>query len=89
MYPADVGCNAGRAEKVLPENVTLVIPALSRALKNDARKPSGVQGCPSKFVRIMGLHFGVAPNRDFRGVLTGIVTRAPVFDCFSRMYFAS
>ena len=60
-------------------------PAASRALKNEARNPSGVHGRPLRLTRIMGERRGVASSIALSGRRRRTSTRSPVFDRFKRM----
>src|SRR5215470_16102601 len=70
-------------------NVTPTIPAFEHALRQDDRKPSGVQGFPSAVVRIIVLRFAQESSAALSGAPTGITTRQPVLDCLSRIWAPS
>jgi hypothetical protein len=70
-------------------NVTPLMPAAICALRHYARKPSDVHGLPSMVVRMIVDRFGVAPSIALSGAPTLKLTRAPVFDCRSRIRLPS
>lgn len=70
-------------------NVTPTTPAFAHALRQDARKPSGVHGLSSLLARIIVLRFGVASSAALSGAPTLITTRAPPFDCRNRICIPS
>jgi hypothetical protein len=66
-------------------NVTPAMPTFAHALRHDARKPSGVHGRLSVELRMIGPCFVAASSAALSGAPTGMTTRAPVFDCRSRI----
>src|SRR5262245_48293316 len=73
-----------RSLKVIP-----VMPAALQAMRQLARNPPDVHGLPALLVRMIVLRFAAASSAALSGAPTGITTRAPVFDCRSRMCVSS
>ena len=59
--------------------------SLRARLCQDARKPSLVHGRLSLEVRMIGPRLIAESKAAFKGVPTGMETRAPVFDCLNRI----